>query len=318
MGNKARVSRQHYTTAGYRPPPNESPCPGTPNLQRDRASPSRRPSSCGIHCFPGTDGGPWRVRPHLLKSRNQPFDFNGRFCQASGSLKRLRCAGVSTFGSSKAAANAARSPRYQPSSSWQTRRTIVSGRPPWAHNACKLRFTATQSAPSLSRRTTKWSPGMRQAASFRAMLRSRSLLPSCGMHKTADHPPIPGIDAAANHPARPALKVLQARRQYDPASAHVLVESLEQPLLPQIAGQISRLEQRSQVFGIAGPRNGGEPLVLAQAIDLVERQRVEEIRRMSRYEDLPATLGIVAEFLGQFGKQFRVELILGSSTASNG
>ena len=134
MGNKARVSRQHYTTAGYRPPPNESPCPGTPNLQRDRASPSRRPSSCGIHCFPGTDGGPWRA-PHLLKSRNQPFDFNGRFCQASGSLKRLRCAGVSTFGSSKAAANAARSPRYQPSSSWQTRRTIVSGRPPWAHNA---------------------------------------------------------------------------------------------------------------------------------------------------------------------------------------
>lgn len=101
MGNKARVSRQHYTTAGYRPPPNESPCPGTPNLQRDRASPSRRPSSCGIHCFPGTDGGPWRVRPHLLKSRNQPFDFNGRFCQASGSLKRLRCAGVSTFGSSR-------------------------------------------------------------------------------------------------------------------------------------------------------------------------------------------------------------------------
>ena len=166
MGNKARVSRQHYTTAGYRPPPNESPCPGTPNLQRDRASPSRRPSSCGIHCFPGTDGGPWRVRPHLLKSRNQPFDFNGRFCQASGSLKRLRCAGVSTFGSSKAAANAARSPRYQPSSSWQTRRTIVSGRPPWAHNACKLRFTATQSAPSLSRRTTKWSPECARQPAF--------------------------------------------------------------------------------------------------------------------------------------------------------
>ena len=189
MGNKARVSRQHYTTAGYRPPPNESPCPGTPNLQRDRASPSRRPSSCGIHCFPGTDGGPWRVRPHLLKSRNQPFDFNGRFCQASGSLKRLRCAGVSTFGSSKAAANGQvsqihpQAPGKPGAPSFQAdhlgRITLAS---------CVSRLRNRRRRCPAGRQN---GPRMRQAASFRAMLRSRSLLPSCGMHKTADHPPIP-------------------------------------------------------------------------------------------------------------------------------
>src|SRR6218665_3480176 len=82
-------------------------------------------------------------------------------------------------------------------------------------------------------------------------------------------------------------------------------------MLPQITGKVAGIEQRAQVLGTAGAGDGREPLVLAQAVNLVEGQRIEEVRGVRGDEDLSTPLGVVAELLGQFRQQLRVKLVLG-------
>jgi dihydroxy-acid dehydratase len=64
----------------------------------------------------------------------------------------------------------------------------------------KRALTSTQAAASLSRSTTKRSPGTRQAASLRGTLRSRSLLPSCGTHRKCSPSTKPGSSLGGQKP----------------------------------------------------------------------------------------------------------------------
>ena len=78
---------------------------------------------------------------------------------------------------------AARSPKYQASSSWQTIRIMTSSCPVPLHRSLNCCLRVTQLPPSLSRTITKRIPGSCQARSMRGMFRSRSCLPSCGIQR---------------------------------------------------------------------------------------------------------------------------------------
>lgn len=119
----------------------------------------------------------------LPKSVTKRSTSTDGFCQLSGSRNRLRRPGVSKFGCTNACANARKSPRYQLSSSWQTRRTRLSGRPEALQTVRYLSFKATQSTLSLSRTMTNRSPRILHSFNLRGTLLSRSLFPSCGTHK---------------------------------------------------------------------------------------------------------------------------------------
>ena len=81
----------------------------------------------------------------------------------------------------KASAMASGSLKYHDSNSWQTIRIRVSSLSPRRQSRRSRSFNAMQSPLSLSRSMTNLAPGSRQWRRVLEMLRSRSVLPSCGM-----------------------------------------------------------------------------------------------------------------------------------------
>ena len=132
--------------------------------------------SCGTDCCPAT------VWVRLLAIR-PPSD---RCCERSFSARfpgnesqYFFCFAYRTrFGRPRAPPTAARSPKYQLSSSRHAILMMVSGFPASRHFRASSRLTARQSAASWSRSTTNTLFGTRQPRNRRTMFFSRSCFPS--------------------------------------------------------------------------------------------------------------------------------------------
>jgi len=90
-----------------------------------------------------------------------------------------------------------------------------------------------------------------------------------------------------------------------------LVQPLEKALLPEVTRKVPGSIKRAEVFGIASPRYSREALILTEAINLIECECIQKIRGMRRYENLAASVGVIPELFGEFGKQFGIKLVLG-------
>ncbi|AZK86579.1 hypothetical protein DXO170_06790 [Xanthomonas oryzae pv. oryzae] len=87
------------------------------------------------------------------------------------------------------------------------------------------------------------------------------------------------------------------------------IDSVEESLFPQITKLVALLDIAGNLLVIARAMNFGAPISLYQPARLVELGRIQEIRRVSRYQHLTATCSIHAEFFRKFGHELRVKLV---------